>query len=167
MPQTEERVIAIYVYVILIIAYLLTCSSFLMYGVSAHSPWWTHFTHIFCHASILHLLINLYILYRLSIIRSTVPYRIATGAVIAVLSSFIYISPQLVTVGFSGAVFAMLGISTSEHYTHKTFMIILASILPTIFLPSVAFITHSLCFAIGFIYHRSYKYLTEYIYDNK
>ena len=138
-----------------------------MYGASPYSAWWTHFTYIFCHASIIHRLINIYILYRLVLIPSVVPYRTATGIGIAVLSSFLYLSPQVITVGFSGVVFALLGISTSEHYTHRTLALVLASILPTIFLPSIAVVTHSLCFAIGFIYHRSYKYLTEYIYDNK
>lgn len=167
MFEGKEGKTTLYVYVILVISYLLTRSTYSLYGVSPSSAWWTHITYIFCHATLFHLICNMYIFYRLILIPSVVTYRVWYSIVIAIISSLIYLPPQSIMVGFSGAVFALLGLIVSEHYTHRNFVLALLSSLYSLLIPGISGGTHMLCFILGFISFRGINILIQYTYDNR
>lgn len=167
MSESQERKFALYVYVILIITYLLSHSSYYKYGVSCSSAWWSHISYMFFHASLLHLLINIYSFNILIRTPSHLRFRIAYSFIIGILSTIIYLPPTSILVGFSGVVFALLGLVASEHYTAMNFSLIVISLIVSYFIPGVAFYIHLICFAIGFMTYKIHTYIKEFVYDNK
>lgn len=76
------------------------------YGLSDTSPWWTGITYMSLHASIMHLAMNLWVLWQL--MKCMAWKRLAAAfAVGAVIPAFCL--THLPTVGMSGALFAALG----------------------------------------------------------
>lgn len=96
-----------------IITFLLVYIFFgLELGYTATSAKWTHITYIFQHASVMHLLINSFAFWSLSVaLYRHVPEYVITiiSVSVAFFISFLCIYPKVV-VGASGMIYAMLGI---------------------------------------------------------
>ena len=130
--------------------------AFPKYGFTFHGPILNHFLYPFSHANIWHLSANILCLWMLR----CKPYILATF-VCAVLCSFLP-CPQLPlwgcdgtepTMGFSGVLFAMVGVSWGKIHRFKDMMLrnkwIL--IIPA-FLPHVNFLIHLYCLLAGYLF---------------
>ena len=134
------------------------------------------------HANIFHLLGNLFVLWLLRLDRNHTPHegtrRIIEGCIIAVLCPFLpsfhidlpnfqlsTINSQL-TLGFSGAIFAIVGAMWGEAFrkqpTKKTIRLFVTRCLPWavvgIFIPHVDGMLHTYCLFAGLLY----KLLPDY-----
>ena len=147
-------------YVELVVSFVLVGSYFILpkYGFTFHGPLINHLLYPLSHANIWHLAANIVCLWMLKC-----PKHIIATFAIAVLCSFLP-CPQLPiwcqgvtepTMGFSGVLFAMVGISWGRvHrfrdmvFKNKWFLIIPA------FLPHVNFLIHLYCLIAGYLYGR-------------
>ena len=147
-----------YRFVKLIVSIILVGSYFLLpkYGFTFHGPLIDHVLYPISHANIWHLAGNILCLWLLRC-----PLHIFTTFVIAVLCSFLP-CPQLPlwgmdvtgpTMGFSGVLFAMVGISWGKVHRfkdmilrNKWFLIIPA------FIPHINFLIHIYCLLAGYTY---------------
>ena len=141
----------------LIMCFLLVGSYFFLpkYGFTFHGPVINHFFYPFSHANIWHLSANILCLWMLR----CQPHIIATF-VCAALCSFLpcpllplYGESDALTMGFSGVLFAMVGISWGRIHRfkdminrNKWFLILPA------FLPHVNFLIHIYCLLAGYLY---------------
>ena len=152
---------SVYVSLILLACFLLPIAPQRM-GVSVSSPWWTHLSFLFFHAGFIHFLANAYAFYYFY---STWLFRRCTLPIsifIAILSSFLAVSTAP-TVGFSGVVFALIGIN-GAYYTSRSYFISSGIILAIgLLLPFINGLMHLLCFILGFIAAYLYKHLAPYI----
>ena len=86
-------------------------------GYSIMSPLYTHFTYMFAHANIVHLVVNMFVLYRM---RHKVSVSLlCLGVGVATALSFLPFNYLGTTVGFSGVLFFLLGYITFERLTTK------------------------------------------------
>jgi len=147
----------------LLVSCVLVGSYFLLpkYGFTFHSPLINHVLYPLSHANIWHLAANILCLWMLRC-----PLHIFTTFVCAVLCSFLP-CPQLSivnyqlsiifapTMGYSGALFAMVGISWGKIHRFKDMMWrnkwIL--IIPA-FIPHINFLIHLYCLLAGYLYGR-------------
>lgn len=142
----------------LVVSFVLVGSYFLLpkYGFTFHGPLINHFLYPLSHANIWHLAANVLCLWMLR----CPPHIIATS-VIGVLCSFLP-CPQLPlwgmgvtepTMGFSGVLFAMVGISWGKIRRFKDMIVrnkwIL--IIPA-FIPHINFLIHIYCLMAGYAY---------------
>lgn len=126
------------------------------YGISSTSPWWTHFTYLFFHGDIIHLLCNSYALWFCLDKKRFSPKIIIPVYLITVAASFIISSP-IPIIGISGAIFSIIGINLSAIPT-KTNIIYTIIILATgFFVPHISGLTHLVCFIMGFISSVIYR----------
>lgn len=134
------------------------------------------FVGLLFHANIFHLLGNLFVLWMLQLDRNHTPHegtnRIIEGCIIAVLCPFLpsfhidlpnfqlsTINSQL-TLGFSGAIFAIVGAMWGEAFrkrpTKKTTSLFVTRCLPWavvgIFIPHVDGMLHTYCLFAGLLY---------------
>lgn len=152
---------SVYVSIILLACFLLPIAPQRM-GISVSSPWWTHLSFLFFHAGFIHFLTNAYAFYYFYSTwlfgRCTLPISIF----IAILSSFLAVSTAP-TVGFSGVVFALIGIN-AVYYMSTRYFVSVSIVLGTGFLwPSFNSLMHLVCFILGFIAAYLYKHLAPYI----
>ncbi len=132
------------------------------FGYSLTSPWWTHVTYIFAHASILHLIINLIgfisIFKFLSKIESKM-YLLVFSFSAAVIMSF-FTEKELPTVGMSGVVYYLIGVFTAlvfygriaykSWFSYTVFLFALTlSLLISYFNKTSNFELHLSCFVVG------------------
>lgn len=141
----------------LVVSLVLVGSYFLLpkYGFTFHGPWLNHLLYPLSHANIWHLSANILCLWMLR----CRPHIFATF-VLSVLCSFLP-CPQLPlwggvsepTLGYSGALFAMVGISWGRIGRFRDMLCrnkwIL--IIPA-FLPHINFLIHLYCLLAGYIY---------------
>jgi len=125
-------------------------------GYSTTSPFYTHITFMFIHATIFHLAINLFAFYKLydAIEKKLGSYALWLPLVISFLASFIC-EYKLPTVGSSGIVFAMAGIFFALYILKRESYIINAIIFPIGFIlgycTNVNIELHFTCMVIGFL----------------
>lgn len=119
------------------------------YGFYTEAPWWTHFTYLFFHGSLIHLACNIYALW-FCLNERTYPKRILIPILyaITVASSFVYISDQP-TVGISGAIFAMLGINLVRVPTRINILYMVVILISGFVIPQIAGSIHLTSFLIG------------------
>lgn len=136
------------------IASILTLIYFLglpaqVYGVSSHSQWWAHFTYPLLHGNIVHLICNIYALW-FCLNERTYPKQTLLPLlyIIAVVSSFLYTSDQP-TIGFSGVIFAMIGINLVRVPTRVNIIYMVIILAAGILIPQIAGVNHLISFAIG------------------
>lgn len=118
-------------------------------GFSSGAPWWTHFTYIFFHGSLIHLACNAYALW-FCLNERTYPKHILMPMlyIITVASSFVYISEQP-TVGISGAIFAMLGINLAQVPTRINILYMVIILISGFIIPQIAGVIHLTSFLMG------------------
>lgn len=123
------------------------------WGVSLHSPWWTHLAFHFAHGNIFHLAGNLLAVWLYCKSGKVgIPLWVEAFAIATVLSFLYPFTKPLL--GFSGIVFVVLGVFLSRLWHNRSVrlsMLTLAvlSALSLLFhqLPAVVF--HALCLAAG------------------
>lgn len=141
-------------------------------GFSKHTPVYTHITCIFSHVNILHLLMNI-IAYlsihnlcrQTQITKAALPYSFAA----AIAASFLFQS-ELITVGASGMIYAMIGFLTGAALAgrltvanRKTATLFLAfitiNIIAGFFIPGVNATIHLTSFltalVLSFIHYKT------------
>jgi len=144
-------------FVRLLVSLILVGSYFLLpkYGFTFYSPLINHLLYPISHANIWHLAANIVCLWMLPC-----PLHIFATFIISVLCSFLpcpllplYGESAALTMGFSGVLFAMVGISWGKVHRfrdmiwkNKWFLIIPA------FLPHVNFLIHIYCLIAGYLY---------------
>ena len=141
----------------LVVSIVLVGSYFILpkYGFTFHGPLINHLLYPLSHANIWHLAANILCLWMLRC-----QLHIFTTFVCAVLCSFlpcpllpIYGDYDAVTMGYSGALFAMVGISWGKIHRLRDMIVrnkwIL--IIPA-FLPHVNFLIHIYCLLLGYLY---------------
>ena len=125
------------------------------YGFTFHGPLLNHFLYPFSHANIWHLSANILCLWMLRL-----PTHIIATYICAALCSFLpcpllplYGGSAEATMGFSGVLFAMVGVSWGKLHRfrdmvwrNKWYLIIPA------FLPHVNFLIHIYCMLAGYLY---------------
>ena len=143
----------------LILSLILVGSYFILpkYGFTFHGPLINHVLYPLSHANIWHLAANILCLWMLRC-----PPHILATFVCAVLCSFLP-CPQLPlyggviepTMGFSGVLFAMVGISWGKIHRFKEMLRRnwWVLILPA-FLPHINFLIHFYCLVAGYLYGR-------------
>lgn len=125
------------------------------YGYSPNSSVLSHFYYQFIHASIFHLIGNaycVYMFYKLNI-RS---YWWIIGYIVSVIASFIVSHPNLCTVGFSGCIYAVLGLYYNKINSRGG--MILISLLLFIPINAINMPLHILCFHSVFFIGQLYSY---------
>lgn len=150
--------------------YIFILTFFLVYaflglklGYTATSPWYTHITYSFQHASIMHLLINsfaFWTLYRV-LERYISSWHIAIIALFTAISMSFFASYIIVVVGASGMIYTMMGmyfflVSIHKiHFKDKTTLIV--SIISVITFLIISFLKHNsagmlhlLCLSFGY-----------------
>ncbi len=142
---------------VLIISVVLVGSYFCLpkYGFTFHGPWLNHLLYPISHANVWHLAANVLCLWMLRC-----HLHICTTYLIAVLCSFLpcpllplYGESSALTMGFSGVLFAMVGISWGRIHRFRDMIVrnkwIL--IIPA-FLPHVNFLIHLYCLLAGYLF---------------
>ena len=136
----------------LILSCYLVGSYFLLpkYGFTFHGDIINHLLYPFSHANIWHLAANILCLWMLPC-----QLHIFTTFVFAVLCSFLPCFVTEPTMGFSGVLFAMVGISWGKVHRfrdmlwkNKLYLVVPA------FLPHVNFMIHLYCLLAGYLYGR-------------
>lgn len=149
----------------LVVSLFLVGSYFLLpkYGFTFHGPLIGHFLYPLSHANVWHLLANILCLWMLRC-----PLHLVVTYAIAVLCSFLpsfclidsithsgFYSLQQPTYGFSGVLFAMVGISWGKIHRFRDMIVrnkwIL--IIPA-FIPHINFLIHIYCLLAGYLYGR-------------
>lgn len=135
-----------------------------IFGFCHGSAWWTHFSYPLFHASWMHLAGNCYALWfvynRIPFGKLTVP----TIYAISVAASFLF-PPELPTIGFSGAIFAMAGINVARNITKKSILSSVFALSIGFVLPSCNGVIHLVSFLIGFIILSIYNFKLKFNAD--
>ena len=132
-------------------------------GYSITSPFYTHFTYMFSHASWLHIILNTYVfmvMYR--VVKPYVKHLWLVIILIAFLASFL-VEYSLPTMGASGMVYSMIGmflwlvvskvVSFPKRKNLILFIVsIILSFLISYFKESSATLLHFYCMVLGFVY---------------
>ena len=137
----------------LLVSLILVGSYFLLpkYGFTfSILPIENHLLYPFSHANIWHLAGNILCLWMLRC-----PMHIYATFVCAVLCSFLPCFVAEPTMGFSGVLFAMVGISWGKIHRFRDMMRknIWVLIIPA-FLPHINFLIHLYCLILGYLYGR-------------
>lgn len=152
---------SVYVSLILLACFLLPIAPQRM-AVSISSSWWTHFSFLFFHADLIHLLANCYAFYYFYSTWLYGRYTLAVSCSIAILSSF-FADSITPTLGFSGVVFALIGIN-GAYYTSRSYFISSGIILAIgLLLPFINGLMHLICFCVGVVLSYAYKTIAPYI----
>ena len=137
----------------LLVSFVLVGSYFLLpkYGFTfSILPVGNHLLYPFSHANIWHLAGNILCLWMLRC-----PLHIYATYVCAVLCSFLPCFVAEPTMGFSGVLFAMVGISWGKIHRFRDMLKknIWVLIIPA-FLPHINFLIHLYCLLLGYLYGR-------------
>lgn len=107
-----------------------------------------HFAYPFCHANIWHLVINLYVLWKL---RNHI--NPLSSYMIAVLVSFLPMYVTDPTMGLSGFLFASIGqMWAKANDTKRMCQVVLPFILITMLIPNTNGLLHLYAFVVGYFY---------------
>ena len=118
----------------------------------------------FLHANIFHLALNCWAIK--SIVRSEVMPPVVL-AIVAILLGWVGFVCAETVVGFSGALYAMLGIQW-RLFGNKTNFIITASIFVLgLILPGLTFIAHALPFFLGLAVGWAYNLIVNFSYETR
>ena len=134
-----------------------------IYGVSSASPWWTHFTYPFIHGSLIHLLSNIYALW-FCLKKKTSPKILLPIYLMSVLASFI-VSSSIPTVGISGMIFSIIGISLTSAPTKKNIIYVTIILISCFIIPHIAGAIHFVCFILGLTVSAIYKNINHFKND--
>ena len=135
-----------------------------MYGISSTSPWWTHFTYLFFHGNIMHLLCNTYALWFCLDRKRFSPVIIIPVYLITVAASFITSSPVPIIV-ISGAIFSIIGINLSTIPTKANILYTIIILTAGFLVPHISGLTHLVCFIMGFISSVIYRNIKRFKND--
>jgi len=139
----------------LVVSLVLVGSYFLFpkYGFTFHGAMVNHLLYPFSHANVWHLAANILCLWMLQC-----PLHISTTFVCAVLCSFLPCFVSEPTMGFSGVLFAMVGISWGKihHFRDMIWKNKWYLIIPP-FLPHMNFMIHFYCLIAGYICGSLYQ----------
>ena len=141
---------------ILLVTYLIPNSGY-YYG----SPIWTHFTYMFAHANLLHLICNLYALY----ICISKRINLFHVYIIGVAVSFIAMN-NIPTVGASSCVYVMLGINVYGA-KRKTHLIAVCAVLLGFLMPNVNAWIHVYSYILGMTYYAILIHIRMYNDDSQ
>ena len=132
-------------------------------GFATNSPWWTHFTYSFQHASILHLVINTLVFINVfRVMEKFLSWKVLLPAIYFIATCASFASVQSIpTVGASGMIYAMFGMmsfivlfnSSSWRQKRVFFLSIAFMLLVSFFNKSSNFEAHVLSFLIGVLYY--------------
>lgn len=119
-------------------------------GFSDTSSVCSHFTYQFYHASILHLITNCIAFYvclneRVFSVRKS----LLIAYTISVICSF-FLMRDIPTVGLSGLVFALLGITYGSYVSKYNTLMVAICVAPGFFMPNVNAMLHLYCLMVGF-----------------
>jgi len=133
-------------------------------GYSAHSPWWTHFSYMFQHASVWHLLLNSFAFWSLfRLLRLYIRPVVLALLIIGLASGASWVcSYSLTVVGASGMVYVMLGLYL--HFIQSSvilfkrlssviinLILIAANLILSFLRPDSAALLHLICLVGGFV----------------
>lgn len=117
-------------------------------GASPQSGLLPHFTYIFMHANIWHMITNLFVLWS---VRQKM--NVWMGYLIAVGASWLPMWTDKPTVGMSGMLFAMFGVMWGERGDWKGFIKAgMPVILVMMVIPGINGLIHLYCYVIGFVF---------------
>lgn len=132
-------------------------------GFVTNSPWWTHFTYTFQHASILHLVINTLVFINVfRVMEKFLSWKVLLPAIYFIATCASFASVQSIpTVGASGMIYAMFGMmsfivlfnSSSWRQKRVFFLSIAFMLLVSFFNKGSNFEVHVLSFLIGVLYY--------------
>lgn len=128
-------------------------------GFATTSPWWTHLTYSFQHASILHLLVNTVVFINtFRVMEGLVSWKplLLTIYICAVVASFLAVH-DIPTVGASGMIYAMFGMmsvivafnSSTQKQKLTFFCSIGIMLLVSFFNSNSNFMVHTFAFSGG------------------
>lgn len=115
-------------------------------AASLDAPWYTHLCSQWLHASPLHLLLNLYVLWlmRFTWKEVLIAYVLSIPATFASFSG---------AVGFSSVIYALMGIRLPQvRMPRRDWTLFLVANAITAFVPGIAFGVHSAAFALAVAY---------------
>jgi membrane associated rhomboid family serine protease len=149
-----------FVSIIVFVASLFLDTNILGYHES--SSWYTRFTYIFASTNILHLAINLYAysVFNKVFQKLFIPNHKYIAFIVAILATF-GTEQSLPTVGLSGVVYAMLGITCAKVHTRQmilSMLVVLAINVISFFFGQSNVFLHCLCF--------TYSLIISLIYEN-
>ena len=137
-------------------------------GFVTNSPWWTHFTYTFQHASILHLVINTLVFINVfRVMEKFLSWKVLLPAIYFIATCASFASVQSIpTVGASGMIYAMFGMmsfivlfnSSSWRQKRVFFLSIAFMLLVSFFNKGSNFEVHVLSFLIGVLYYPILKH---------
>ena len=134
-------------------------------GFATNSPWWTHFTYSFGHASVLHLVINTLVFINVfRVMEKFLSWKVLLPVIYlgASIASFASVAIKTIpTVGSSGMIYAMFGMmsfivlfNSSTWKQKRVFFISIAfMLLVSFFNKGSNFEVHVLSFLIGVLYY--------------
>lgn len=131
----------------------------------------SHFTYMFQHVNIIHLLLNSFsfIVVWIALQKHVKQLHILPVFLIAFMVSFLHCASFTApTVGVSGVIYAMMGILTL-YIKNKNLVIFLLSVLASLgvsyFVPNSNFFVHLYCFVGGAVYGMLDKITNNIYYD--
>lgn len=136
-------------------------------GFVTNSPWWTHFTYTFQHASILHLVINTLVFINVfRVMEKFLSWKVLLPAIYFIATCASFASVQSIpTVGASGMIYAMFGMmsfivlfNSSTWKQKKVFYLsILFMLCVSYFNKNSNFMVHVASCILGFLSYFSIK----------
>lgn len=160
------------------IKYILSLTFIIVYiffgneiGFATNSPWWTHFTYSFQHASILHLVINILVFINsFRVMESFLSWKVLLPVIYSIATCASFASVQDVpTVGSSGMIYVMFGMmsyivifnSSSWKQKRVFYFSILFMLCISYFNNNSNFMVHFTSYILGFLSYLSIKKSTH------
>ena len=119
----------------------------------------------FKHANLFHLICNCWCIY--TAVNDRIINRYLIYTVIITCGAFTFMLYNGNAVGFSGALFAMIGISYSHHLTRRNTIMLAAIFLVNAIIPNLALFIHFVSFALGFTIGMIIKRIRKYRYEHR
>lgn len=113
---------------------------------------WQRFSYPFLHASLLHCIVNCWVLLSVAFSRKVPFWQLFTAYIIAItypVGIFTSLAEYDAVVGLSGLVFALLGIITPSTAKLAGVLSIVTFILIGAIMPNVAWTLHLYCYLVG------------------
>ena len=153
----------------MIIKYILSLTFIVVYilfgneiGFATNSPWWTHFTYSFQHASLIHLVINTLVFINVfRVMEWFISWRVLLPVIYIIASVASVASVQTIpTVGASGMIYAMFGMmsfivlfnASTWNQKGMFFFSIILMLLFSYFNSSSNFTVHVISYCLGVLW---------------
>lgn len=147
--RTKKEITASFLLTIGTIAVYISDASPYTFGLYEGMDWYARFTYQFLHASVWHLLINLWNLYGIA---TTYRLRIWHLVMAYLISASPFFYREIPTIGLSGMCFSLMGIIWYQVLHAKLYHCwIISFILIGFLFPGTDSRLHLYCYAIGFI----------------